>query len=188
MRKLLVSNLISLDGYFEGPNKEIDWFMVEENFFTYARDLLENVDGVVFGRVTYQLMAEFWPNDVDNDPAITHKMNHLPKYVFSQSLDRVDWTHSVLVKGDLTEEVNKLKQQPGKDLVIFGSGKLVSSMTNLNLIDEYRLIVNPVILGSGHTLFQGVKNKITMELIETKTLKSGAIILYYRPISGNRND
>jgi dihydrofolate reductase len=181
MRKIIVSNLVSVDGFFEGTNKELDWFVVEEEFFEYAREVLNSVDTILFGRVTYQMMASYWPNATDDDAVITHKMNHLNKIVFSKTLKKVDWNNSKLVKGNLAEEVTKMRQQPGKDIVIFGSGNIVSQLTKSGLIDEYRLVVNPVILGEGNPLFKGLHKKINLKLLRTKTLNSGVAILYYTP-------
>jgi dihydrofolate reductase len=179
MRKIIVSNLVSLDGFFEGPNKELDWFVVEEEFFEYARDLLNDVDTILFGRITYLMMAAYWPNAKDNDATITHKMNHLNKIVFSKTLKKVDWNNAVLAKDNLSKEIEILKKQPGKYIVIFGSGTLVTQLTNLGLIDEYQIIVNPIILGKGNFLFKGIIDKINLKLLDTKVLKSGVVILYY---------
>jgi len=104
MRKIIVSNLVSLDGYFEGINREIDWFTVDESFFDYARQLLDGVDTILFGRVTYQMMATFWPNAIDEDAVITHKMNHLPKIVFSKTLKKAEWNNTKLVKENLAKK------------------------------------------------------------------------------------
>lgn len=181
MRKIIVSNVISLDGFFEGINQEIDWFTVDESFFEYARQLLNEVDAILFGRVTYQMMAAFWPNAIDEDAVITHKMNHLPKIVFSKTLKKVEWNNATLAKNNLEKEVKNLKGQPGKDMVIFGSGTLVTQLTQLGLIDEYRLIINPLILGKGNPMFKEIQNKINLKLLDTKVLKSGVVILYYAP-------
>jgi dihydrofolate reductase len=181
MRELIVSNLVSLDGYFEGPNQELDWFIVEEEFLEYASETLRSIDAILYGRITYEHMAAYWPHAMDNDAFITHKMNSLQKIVFSKTLDQAEWNNTTVVKGDIAEEVKKLKQQPGKDLVIFGSGQLVSFLAEKGLIDEYRIIVNPVILGKGNPLFK-VKDKISLNLVDTKELSSGVIILYYEPV------
>src|SRR5450432_241052 len=109
MRKIIVSNLISLDGFFEGPNKELDWFVVEEEFFDFARNQLFEVDTILFGRITYEMMAGYWPGTTDNDPVITDKMNSLPKVVFSKTLSKVEWNNSRLIKENIAEGVNKLK-------------------------------------------------------------------------------
>jgi dihydrofolate reductase len=181
MRKIIVSNLVSLDGFFEGPGKELDWFAVEEEFFDFARNQLFEVDTILFGRVTYEMMAAYWPNATSDDPVITGKMNSLQKIVFSKTLSAVEWNNSKLVKENIAEEIIKLKQQPGKDIIIFGSGNLVSSLMQQGLIDEYRVILNPVILGNGNPLFKGLHDKLTLKLLKTKTLCSGVVILYYEP-------
>ncbi|HET7115313.1 MAG TPA: dihydrofolate reductase family protein [Hanamia sp.] len=181
MRKIIVSNLISLDGFFEGVNKEIDWFTVDESFFEYARQLLNEVDTILFGRTTYQMMAAFWPNAINEDAVITHKMNHLNKVIFSKTLKKVEWNNAKLVKDNLAKEVKKMKEQSGKDIVIFGSGTLVTQLTQLGLIDEYRTIINPLLLGKGNPMFKGIDEKINLKLLKVKTLDSGVVILYYVP-------
>jgi dihydrofolate reductase len=183
MRKIIVSNLVSLDGFMAGPNGELDWFVVDEEFNDYANDLLSKVDAILFGRVTYQLMANYWPTPsaITNEPLIADKMNNLPKIVFSKTLEKVEWNNSRLVKDNIEGEISKLKQQPGKDIVIFGSGSIVSTFTQSGLIDEYRITVNPVVLGSGKPLFKSIKDRIKMKLLKKKTFDSGVVLLYYEP-------
>jgi dihydrofolate reductase len=188
MRKVILSNMVTLDGFFEGPNKELDWHIVDEEFNQYATDLLSNVDALLFGRLTYQLMADYWPAATTNpltskgDLEIADKMNNLPKIVFSKTLQEVKWNNSRLVKENIAEEILKMKQQPGKDMVIFGSGSIVSTLLQLGLIDEYRIIVNPVVLGNGKPLFKDINDKQNLKLLKTKVLGSGVVILYYQPI------
>ncbi len=185
MSKVIVSNLVSLDGYFEGPGKELDWFVAEEEFMKFAREQLYEVDRILFGRVTYEMMAGYWPDTKDNDPVITEKMNNLPKVVFSKTLTSVNWNNSTLAKGNASDEIARLKKSAAgsnKDLIIFGSGKLVSSFANLGLIDEYRIILNPVILGKGNPMFKELEHQHKLKLLKTKTLGSGVVILYYEPI------
>jgi dihydrofolate reductase len=170
---------MSLDGYFEGPNKELDWFVVDEEFFEYARQMLRSVDAILFGRLTYQHMAAYWPTAPKDE--IADKMNNLPKIVCSKSLDKVEWNNSRLIKDNIPEEIAKLKQQPGKEMVIFGSAELASHLLRLGLIDEYRVILNPVLIGRGNPLFQDIKEKIKLKLTGTKQFGSGVIVLYYQP-------
>ena len=180
--------MVTLDGFFEGPNKELDWHIVDEEFNEYAIDLLSNVDAILFGRLTYQLMADYWPAAATNpstsksDLEIADKMNNLPKIIFSKTLQRVEWNNSRLVKENIAEEILKMKQQPGKDMVIFGSGSIVSSFMQLGLIDEYRIIVNPVVLGNGKPLFKGVNDKHNLKLLKTRVFSSGIVILFYEPV------
>ncbi len=101
MRKIILSNLISLDGFFEGPDKELDWFVIEEEFYEYVRELLNQVDTILFGRITYQMMVKYWPNAKDNDATITHKMNHLRKIIFSKTLKKVDWNNAELATANI---------------------------------------------------------------------------------------
>jgi len=180
MRKIIVSNLISIDGYFEGPNQDISWFVTGPDFFEFARKQLHEVDTILFGRITYQQMAAYWTSAKDNDAVITEKMNSLQKIVFSKTLDKVEWNNSNLIKEHITEEVAKLKKQPGKDIVIFGSGTIVSELTQSKLIDEYRLIISPVILGTGNPLFKSLNERFNLKLTDVKKLDSGSVILYYQ--------
>ena len=187
MRKVILSNSVTLDGFFAGPNGELDWHIVDDEIKEYANDLLSNVDALLFGRVTYQLMADYWPAAATNpstpksDLEIADKMNNLPKIVFSKTLQEVKWNNSRLVKENIAEEISKMKQQPGKDMVIFGSGSIVSTFMQLGLIDEYRIIVNPIVLGNGNPLFKGINGKQNLKLLNTKVFDSGIVILFYEP-------
>ena len=186
MRKIFFQRMISVDGFFEGPNRELDWHVVDKDFVNYAIDLLNSVDTLLFGRVTYQMMAEYWPTPsaIEDDPIVAERMNFLPKIVFSPTLEKAEWQNSMLVKGNIAEEVTKLKHQPGKDMAIFGSSDLAVALTKLGLIDEYRIIVNPVVLGDGKTLFKGLNERLKLKLIETKTFSSGTVLLCYQPDRG----
>ncbi len=188
MRKIILSNLVSLDGYFEGPNREIDCHNVDEEFNEYAIDFLNSVDTLLFGRVTYQLMASYWPTPtaIANDPIVAEKMNSLPKIVFSRTLEKVEWKNTRLVKEAIAEEISKLKQQPGKDSAIFGSSDLALTFIQHGLIDEYRIIVNPVVLGNGKPLFKGIKDRLNLKLLKTKVFRSGNVCLYYEPVERNK--
>ena len=179
MRKLFWQMMVSLDGFMEGPNRELDWHVAEEDFARYVADMLGSIDGILLGRVTYQMFADYWPSSSDPEAAA---MNALPKLVFSRTLDRVDWGNSRLVKGDIAAEVARLKEQPGKDLALFGSANLASTFMRLGLIDEYRILVNPVVLGEGHPMFQGVRKKTSLKLASTRTLREGVVVLSYRPV------
>jgi dihydrofolate reductase len=184
MRKIILFNMITLDGFFEGPNRDIGWHNVDEEFNEFAIDQLNSADGLIFGRVTYQLMAGYWPTELatTDDPIVAGLMNRIPKIVFSRTLEKVEWNNTRLVKEDVAGEISKLKQQTGKDLYIFGSADLASTFTELGLIDEYRIIVNPVVLGSGTPLFKDLNHKLNLKLLKTKTFKSGNVLLYYQPI------
>jgi dihydrofolate reductase len=176
---------MSLDGFMAGPGGELDWFVVNDEFFEYSKDLLNNVDAILFGRVTYQGMASYWPTATVNDSILADRMNNLPKIVFSKTLDSAEWgkwNNATVVKDNIADEIVKLKQQPGKDLVIFGSQSIVATLTQLGLIDEYQIIVNPVVLGRGKPFFEGVAKQIKLHLLWTKNFSTGVVVLAYEPV------
>jgi dihydrofolate reductase len=183
MRKVILFNLTTLDGFFADAKGAIDWHIVDEEFRAFAIQQLDSVDTILFGRRTYQLMVSYWPTEaaIKRDPAIAGKMNQTAKIVFSRTLEKAEWTNLRLVKEKAAEEVAKLKQQPGKDVIIFGSGNLAATLTQSCLIDEYRMMVNPIVLGSGHPFFQGVEDRLPMKLIDSRVFGSGSVLLSYRP-------
>lgn len=176
--------LVSLDGYFEGPDGELDWHRADREFNDYAIDMLNTVDTLLFGRVTYELMASYWPTETvfSDDPVVAGKMNTLPKIIFSHTLGAVNWKNSRLVKGDAMEEICRQKQQQGKDMLLIGSDRLAQSCMQAGLIDEYRIMVSPVVLGTGNTLFSGIATRQTLQLNRTRRFDSGMVLLYYQPI------
>ena len=186
MRKIIVSNYVTLDGFFAGPDGEIDWFVWDDQMAQYSKDLLGSIDAILFGRVTYELMAGYWPaaTAAAEDPIITDAMNNSPKIVFSRTLAKADWNNTRLVKEIDRDQILKMKQQPGRDMVIFGSGSIVSAFARLGLIDDYRLLVNPVILGRGKPLFKDIADRINLKLLETRMFDSGAALLHYQPMQG----
>jgi dihydrofolate reductase len=183
MRKLFVFNLVTLDGYFEGPNRDISWHNVDAEFNEYAVAMLNSADTLLFGRVTYDLMAGYWPtaDAIKNDPIVAEKMNSLPKIVFSRTLEKTAWHNTRLVKGNVEEEIKKMKTQPGKDMALLGSGTIVTECAQSGLIDEYRIMVNPVVLGNGKPLFKGIRDRLNLELLTSRTFKSGNVLLCYQP-------
>ncbi len=185
MRKAIMFNLITLDGFFEGTSKwDIGWHQVDQEFNEFAIHQLNHAGGLIFGRITYQGMADYWSttNAIHDDPQVASLMNSIPKYVFSKTLDRLEWHNSQLLKGDAVEELKKLKSQSGNDLFIFGSAKLSSTFTHHGLIDEYRLIVNPVVLGKGNPVFDGNQETLKFQLTDLKTFRNGNVLLYYQPV------
>jgi dihydrofolate reductase len=175
--------MVTLDGYFEGPNRELDWHNVDDEFNQFAIEQLNTTDLLLFGRVTYEMMASYWPTEhaVTNDPIVADKMNCLPKIVFSRTLNKAGWNNTRLLNDNIAETISALKLQPGKDIAIFGSSDLVVTLIQMDLIDEYRIIVNPVVLGSGKPLFKGIHEMLNLKLLKTKTFNSGNILLYYQP-------
>ncbi len=185
MRKVVMFNLITLDGYFEGTNKwDLSWHQVDDEFNEFSIEQLNKAGGLIFGRVTYQGMASYWasPNAIRDDPQVAGLMNSIQKYVFSNTLDKSEWNNTKLLKGDGAAELRKLRLQDGKDLFIFGSADLSSTFIKNNLIDEYRLIVNPIVLGAGNPLFKNSGEMLKLKLLNTKSFRNGNILLYYQPI------
>jgi dihydrofolate reductase len=182
MKKLIWSNMMTLDGFFEGPNRDIRWHNVDSEFVEFAIEQLGTVDTILFGRVTYAMMAEFWPSEYAkvSDPVTAEKMNSLPKLVFSKTLDKAEWNNTTLLKDITYEKITRLKQDPGKDLILFGSANLATTLINLNLIDEYRIMINPVILGAGTPLFMNVHKSINLKLVNSRVFRSGNVLLCYQ--------
>jgi dihydrofolate reductase len=185
MRKVVLFMHISLDGFAAGPNGELDWISYDEELEKYAEGIVSTVGAALYGRVTYQMMESYWPTVLTNPSATRHEIEHahwvenIPKVVFSKTLEKVEWNNTRLIKDNIAEEISKLKQQPGKDLVIFGSPGLAQTFIQLDLIDEYHLTVNPVVLGSGMSLFKELKDRVALKLLNTKTFGSGVIALHY---------
>jgi len=183
MRKLFAFNMVTLDGFFEGPNQDISWHNVDEEFNQFAIEQTSSVDTILFGRKTYEGMASYWPTEaaIKDDPAVAGLMNSLPKIVFSRTLQKAEWNHSRLIKDNIAEEILKLKRQPGKEIAVFGSADLLSTLIRMDLIDEHRIMVNPVVLGSGTPLFKDVKEQFNLKLIRSRIFDSGNVLLYYQP-------
>jgi dihydrofolate reductase len=183
MRRLFSFNMTSLDGFFEGPDRDINWHNVDDEFNQFAIDQLQEVDTLLFGRVTYELMASYWPTSeaLTDDPVIATLMNNLLKIVISRTLNKSEWQNTRLVNDNIAEEITRLKEQPGRDIALFGSANLMATLMKLDLIDEHRLMVNPLILGSGTSLFQGVGGRQDLKLLKVRTFASGNVLLYYQP-------
>lgn len=181
MGKVIYSMMVSLDGFVEGPNKEIDWVMIDEELHTFANDEAREMGAFLYGRRLYEVMASYWPT-ADADPSIPDYMvefariwKEKPKIVFSRTLDKVEW-NSRLVRGDVAAEVAKLKEQPDMDLSV-GGATLASTFIQLGLVDEYRLLVHPVVLGRGTPYFPAVDHPIALRLLETRRFGSGVVYL-----------
>jgi len=171
--------MVSLDGYTEGPGGGTDWswHVWDEEMGKYADELIDSAGVLLFGRVAFELLAEFWQAEKGE---FAEKMNRIPKIVFSRTLKKADWNARV-VGENIAEEISKLKQQPGQDLVLLAGADIASTFMKLGLIDEYRIIVNPVILGRSKPLFKNIKDRMNLKLLKIKTFKCGNVILYYQP-------
>lgn len=188
MRKLFMFNMISIDGFFARENGDIDWHVADDEFNTFAVEFNKNVDTILFGRTTYQLFENFWPvalkapNTSPEDKVIAQLIENAEKHVFSKSLENVSWNNSVLHKEIDPSFINKLKHQEGGDIVIWGSGTICSQLAKENMIDEYVFMINPVILGTGKSLFPDIAQNILLERTDVKQYKSGNILVTYRPL------
>lgn len=182
MRKVILFMLTTLDGFFEGPNQDISWHNVDEEFNEFAIQQLGELDTLFFGRVTYQGMVSWWPTPMalEDDPIVAGIMNSKPKVVFSTTLDAADWENTRLVKDHVAEAVTQLKQEPGKDIAIFGSSDLTVSLIELGLVDELRIMVNPVVLGAGKQLLAGIHDAPKLQLIDSRLFRSGNVLLRYQ--------
>ena len=191
MRKIISLNHLSLDGFASGPNDELDWISYDTELEQYSHSMHTITDAVIWGRRTYQGMASYWltvPGNSASTPAELEHARYLEnstKIVVSRTLDHVDWagnTKTVLIKDNIAEEINKIKQQPGKDIWFLGSTALAQTFMQLDLIDEYRININPTVLGVGKPFFANVTRNFKLKLLESKTFKSGVVALRYEPV------
>ena len=188
MRKLSVFNNVSLDGYFTDKTGDMSWAYNLNQDAEWEAFVAANAKGggvLVFGRITYELMAGYWPTPLaaQNDPVVAERMNHLPKVVFSRTMDKASWNNTNLVKGKLAAEIRRMKKEPGEDRVILGSGSIVSQLAPEGLIDEYQFVMVPVVLGKGRTMFDGVKDKLALKLTKTRAFGNGKVFLSYLPMA-----
>src|SRR3972149_1133623 len=187
MRKIIVFNLVTVDGFFAGPNGEIDWHNYDGEMGAHSAEQMKTLGALIFGHTTYDLMTSYWPTPegIRSEPVVAGRMNSVPKIVFSKTLKEVKdgphWKNVKILHEIKPEEIIEIKEQEGKDIAIFGSGTIVQQFTNLGLIDEYRLIVNPLILGNGKSLFKDIKNKLDLKLRSAKVFKNGNVLLCYEP-------
>ncbi len=180
MRRVVVSEFVSLDGVVEDPGWTFQFASKEQENFKF--DELSTAGALLLGRVTYEGFAAAWPHMSEQAGEYADMMNGYPKYVVSTTLEEpLEWNNSTLIGENIAEEVSRLKQEPGKDILVFGSGSLANTLMEHDLIDEYRLMVFPIVLGSGKSLFRsGLDTKI-LKLVETKTFSSGVVVLTYQP-------
>jgi len=183
MRRLIVDSITSLDGYFTSLRNEIDWFGFDDDEWAWSRDINRRTDTMLLGRVTYEEFRQFWPTSAPKsmgiDPSFIRQLNALQKVVFSQKLTEAEWKPATLVRDRPGDYVSKLKRQPGKDLVVAGSGLLVGSLLREGLVDEYYIRIRPIILGSGRPMFVDPAGRHPLRLVSAKTFKSGVVGLHY---------
>jgi len=183
MRKLSAFNNVSVDGYFTGENGDFSSAQghMDPEFSAFVEANAKSEGVLLFGRITYELMAGYWlsPLAMKNDPVVAGRMNSLPKVVFSRTLDQARWQNTKLVKGDMVAEVRKMKQEPGHDMVILGSGSVVAQLTRESLIDECQMVLNPVVLGRGRTMFDGIREKLKLKLTQSRSFANGNVFLSF---------
>lgn len=184
MRKIVAALQTSVDGYIEGPNGELDWAMAEdEETWKDMNETLDSVDTIILGRGMYPAYEQYWlallrdPTGTKNENAYAQRADKIPHMVLSKTLDKVAWKTAQIVRD--IEEIRKMKQKPGKEMLALGGANLVSNLMNLGLIDELHLMVNPLILGAGKALFKDVTKRHDLKLVQVKELKSGKVGLTY---------
>jgi len=184
MRRLIVFNQVSLDGYFTDDKGDMSF--AHKNDPEWNAWTEENAKGggtMLFGRITYEMMASFWPTPaaLETMPEVAKQMNDLPKVVFSRTMDKASWQNTKLVKTGLIDEVRRMKKESGDGMVIMGSGTIVSQLAQAGLIDEFQIVVNPIVLGKGRTMFEGVKDRLNFKRTSTRTFGNGNTVLCYEP-------
>jgi dihydrofolate reductase len=178
--------MTTLDGFIADLNGDMSWARKQDaEWNAFAQENASGGGELLFGRITYDLMTSYWPTPqaMKNNPIVAERMNNLPKVVFSRTLEKASWNNTKLVKGDIAAEVRKMKKEPGPDMVILGSGSIISQLAPEGLIDEYQIVVNPVVLGKGKTMFDGVKKRLTLKLTKKRIFGNGNVLLCYEPMA-----
>jgi dihydrofolate reductase len=182
MRKLVVSEWVTLDGVFDADSMD-QWFNPyhSDDRAKYIQETILASDAILLGDVTYEMLAPYWSSLRNNEMGIAGRLNSAPKYVVSSTPLKAKWNNSTLIKENVVEEVTRLKQQPGQDILITGSGTLVQSLMQTDLIDEYKFLVHPIIMGSGKRFFKERMDTTRLKLVKTKTFNLGVVLLCYQP-------
>lgn len=183
MRTLASFIIISLDGFYEGPKGEFNWAIVDEEFRDFAIRQLDDADTLGFGRATYEFMAAFWPTDEAQaaDSEIAPRMNNMPKLVFSTTLEDATWSESTVVRGEATELIPEIKAAEGRDILVIGSAHLTTSLAQAGILDELRIMISPIVIGQGRSLFETLNERVSLELLRVRQFDSGNVLLTYRP-------
>ncbi len=188
MRKVILFMHVSLDGFVTGPNGEMDWIVVDDEVWKDVIDLQNTADTALFGRVNYQGFESYWPSAAAIPSSTTYEIEHANwlnnslKIVFSRTLEKTAWKNTRIIRENIADEIVKMKQQPGRNLLLFGGAGIASTFIYLGLIDEYRINVDPVVLGSGTPLFKEIKDRINLKLLETKTFNAGIVGVHYETV------
>lgn len=186
MRNLIFFMHTSLDGFVAGLNGEMDWINIDEELFDFVATMTDKADAALYGRVTYEMMQNYWPTAGEHPNASKHDKEHsawynkVSKIVLSKTISETGLINTKVISDQLADNINKIKKQEGKNILIFGSQTASHSLLSLGLIDEFWLFVNPILLGQGKPLFKGINEKIKLKLAETKTFACGVIALHYQ--------
>ena len=197
MRRIVMFNQVAVDGYFADTDGKLDWVVSDEEVHRNAVAGMPDVDTILFGRRTYEMFASFWPHALDDSPdapdphgggrrspsmrAMATWLNETPKVVFSTTLKAAAWKNSRVVPQIDPREIDKMKRQPGADLIIFGSGSVVTELTRHGLVDEYQFVVSPILLGRGRSMWNDLTKSMKLQLLEAKSYQSGVVMLRYAP-------
>jgi dihydrofolate reductase len=186
MRRLVVFNAVTVDGYIADSVGDMSWAHKAREDAEWREFMDSNATGggmLLFGRVTYELMKNFWPTAqaAEMFPVVAERMNNLPKVAFSRTMDEATWTNTTLVKGDMVAAVRRMKDEEGGGMAILGSASIVAQLAEAGVIDEYQMAVSPVALGAGKTMFEGMKRKLALRLTKTRTFGNGVVFVCYEP-------
>lgn len=181
MRKLNSFTFLTLNGYYKGRDEDTSWHQHGGEESQYSQESLKADNILLFGRTTYEMMSSFWPTSMATEmfPEVASGMNQAEKIVFSNSLQAPTWKNTTVLGGDIVEQVRSLKTTNGKDLTILGSGSIVKQFSEAGLIDSYQILIDPVVLGEGTSLFEGLKNKLELNLVNSRAFGSGSVLLTY---------
>jgi len=184
MRKLLVFQNVTLDAYFTDPQDDMSWaHNSDPEWLEFVSGNAGGESEMLFGRITYDMMANYWPSPhaLENNPVVATHMNKQPKVVFSRTLDEASWSNTRLVNSDPAAEVRRMKEEDGPGMVIFGSGTIVALLAQAGLVDEYQIVVHPIVLGGGRSMFEGVKEQMALKLMKARVFENGNVLLRYEP-------
>lgn len=184
MRKVSMHNFLTLNGFYKGKDGDISWHRHGGEEEEYSKEAMQSQSTLLFGRITYEMMASFWPTEqaIATMPEVAAGMNNTQKIVVSRTLEKANWENTTVLKGDLIEEIKRLKQQSGNDITILGSGSIVTQLADAGLIDNYQFMIDPVAIGQGVPAFNGLKDKLDLKLTDSRIFKSGVVLLTYEPL------
>lgn len=183
MAQLTLFNFITLNGFYKGANGDISWHRHGGEEAEYSAEALQASNTLLFGRMTYEMMASYWPTPmaIENSPVVAAGMNQAAKIVFSRTLQKADWNNTRLIKDNIIDVIKKLKQTEQKDMTLLGSGSIVTQFAEHGLIDRYELMIDPVAIGNGTPIFNGIQHNLNLKLTGNRIFKSGVVLLTYQP-------